>query len=57
MRLYLTNVSTQLRSLADEAGRPVSDLPIIVGRPGSTPPKFIDEYNWIVTTKGLHPPS
>lgn len=56
-RVYLTNVSTQLRSLAAEAGRSVSDLPALVGRPGSTPPKLIDEYNWIVITKGLHPPA
>ncbi len=56
-RVYLTSVSTQLRSLAAEADRPVSDLPILVGRPGSTPPKLIDEYNWIVITKGLHPPT
>ena len=55
-RVYLTNVSTQLLSLAAEAGRPVSDLPVMVGRPDSTPPKLIDEYNWIVITKGLHPP-
>jgi hypothetical protein len=54
-RVYLTSVSTQLRALAAEAGRPVSDLPVLVGRPDSTPPKLIDEYNWIVITKGLHP--
>jgi hypothetical protein len=56
-RVFLTNVSSQLRSLAAEAGRPVSDLPMLVGRPDSTPPKLIDEYNWIVITKGLHPPN
>lgn len=56
-RVYLTSVSTQLRSLADEAGRPVSALPALVRRPDSTPPKLIDEYNWIVITKGLHPPA
>ena len=56
-RVYLTNVSNQLRSLATEAGRPVADLPALVGRPDSTPPKLIDEYNWIVITRKLHPPT
>lgn len=56
-RVYLTNVSNQLRSLATEAGRPVAELPALVGRPDSTPPKLIDEYNWIVISKGLHPPA
>ena len=56
-RVYLTSVSNQLKALADEAGRPVSELPTLVGRPDSTPPKLIDEYNWIVITKGLHRPA
>jgi hypothetical protein len=38
-----------------EAGVPVQDLPTLVGRPDSTPPKLIDEYNWIVITTGINP--
>jgi hypothetical protein len=55
-RRYLLDVATQLRSLAAEARVPVSQLPALVGRPGSNPPKLIDEYNWVVITRGLPPP-
>ena len=56
-RVYLTDVAEQLRSLAQEAGVPVASLPVRVGRPGSSPPKLVDEYNWVVITQGLAPPS
>lgn len=56
-RVYLTSVAAQLRSLAAEAGVPVGWLPGLVGRPQSTPPKLIDEYNWIVITEGFVPPT
>ncbi len=45
----------QLRSPSAEAGVPVQDLPTYIGRPDSTAPKLIDEYNWIVITKGINP--
>jgi hypothetical protein len=50
---YLTDTADQLRRLSAEAGVPVSALPALVGRPHSSPPKLIDEYNWIVITKKL----
>lgn len=56
-RLYLTGVAAQLRALALEADTPVSNLPALVARPASSPPKLIDEYNWVVITKGLVPPT
>ena len=54
-RVYLTRVADQLRCLAQEAGVPIASLPALVGRPGSSPPKLVDEYNWVVITKGLPP--
>lgn len=54
---YTTNVADSLRSLSAEAGVPVKDLPAIVNRPDSSPPKLIDEYNWVVMTRGCTPPT
>ena len=54
-RAYLAKVAEQLRSLSLEAGVPVSEIPKLVGRPNSSPPKLIDEYNWVVYTRGLMP--
>lgn len=56
-RVYLTRVAAQLQALALEADAPVSKLPSLVGRPDSSAPKLIDEYNWVVITKGLIPPT
>jgi hypothetical protein len=54
---YLLGVAEQLGALALEADVPVSELPAFVGRPDSSPPKLIDEYNWAVITKGCVPPT
>jgi hypothetical protein len=54
---YLSSVAALLRELASEAGGSVADLPALVGRPHSSPPKLIDEYNWMVVTKGYRPPT
>ena len=54
-RAHLARVADQLRSLSAAAGIPVQDLPVFIGRPDSTPPKLIDEYNWIVITRGINP--
>lgn len=54
---YLGDVRGLLRDLASEAGSPVPQLPTIVGRRESSPPKLIDEYNWVVFTQGHAPPS
>ncbi|MEX1172423.1 MAG: hypothetical protein WEG56_07405 [Chloroflexota bacterium] len=48
---YLTTVAGLLREISAEAGVPVSALPSLVGRPDSSPPKLIDEYNWVTVTK------
>lgn len=46
----------QLRSEADALGIPIETIPQEVGRPRSTLPKLIDEYNWVTATKGFLPP-
>jgi hypothetical protein len=38
-----------LDGLAQRLGAPVSELPEILGRPGSTPPKLVDEFLWVRT--------
>jgi hypothetical protein len=54
---YLTEVARTLRELAAEAGIPVTALPELVQRPNSSPPKLVDEYNWVVRTKRCPPPT
>lgn len=50
-------VADNLRALSAEAGVSVPNLPALVQRPGSTPPKLIAEYNWVVITRNSRPPS
>lgn len=54
---YLETVAENLRTLAVEGNVSVPNLPALVRRPGSTPPKLIDEYNWVVITRNSRPPS
>jgi hypothetical protein len=54
---YMLDVARSLHELSAEAGVPVPALPEIVGRPSSSPPKLIDEYNWVVVTRGCPPPT
>ena len=56
---YLAEMREQLRQLCAEGaelGIPAEDIPRQVGRPLSTLPKLIDEYNWVTLTKGIPPP-
>ena len=56
---YLGTVRGQVRELISEAasfGVPAHNIPQEVGRPGSTLPKLIDEYNWVTITNGIQPP-
>lgn len=53
---YLTDVAESLQIVSSEAGCEIAELPTVVGRPLSTPPKLIDEYNWVVHTLGYQPP-
>jgi hypothetical protein len=56
-RGYLAEVVKTLQELALEAKRPIADLPRLVGRENSSPPKLIDEYNWVCWTKRCRPPA
>ena len=56
---YLVRVREQIRQLCGEAaefGIPPENIPVEIGRPRSTLPKLIDEYNWVTVTKGFLPP-
>jgi len=54
---YLTSVAEQLRLLSIDANVPVAALPELVDRANSSPPKLIDEYNWVVITRRCPPPT
>jgi hypothetical protein len=54
---YLRDTRRQLHSLSAEAGVAVVELPALVGRPHSSPPKLVDEYNWIIWAKRCLPPT
>jgi hypothetical protein len=56
---YLAKVREQVMQLCSEAakaGIPPEDIPQELGRPRSTLPKMIDEYNWITLTRRFLPP-
>jgi len=52
-RTYLRLIDQTLKKTADQAGIAPGDLPAHVGRPGSSPPKLIDEYLWIRITRRI----
>jgi len=56
---YLVGVREQISQLCSEAaelGVAAQDISTEVGRPKSTLPKLVDEYNWVTLTKDLSPP-
>jgi hypothetical protein len=50
---YLRLSAVALDGLADRLAVPVSDLPVVLGRPGSSPPKLVDEYLLIRINRAL----
>ena len=56
-RRALTRARAALNSAAKEAGVTPSELPALLGRPRSTPPKLIDEHDLVRYTAGHEPPS
>ncbi len=57
---YLLRVREEISQLRIEAlrlGVRPEDIPQEVGRPASTIPKLIDEYNWITITNEIRPPT
>ena len=54
-RAYLGIVARALTTLSERARAEVDELPSLLDRPNSSPPKLIDEYLWIRITRGLRP--
>jgi hypothetical protein len=54
---YLRSSARLLRDLCSEADTEVQAIPVLVGRPRSSPPKLIDEYNWVFDTRRMRMPS
>ena len=54
---YLQRAAAQLRALASRASCDVEDIPRLLGRPDSSPPKLVDECNWTIITKECVPPT
>ncbi len=52
-RWYMQLIARALTKTANRAGVAAADLPPIVGRPESSPPKLIDEYLWMRITRGV----
>jgi hypothetical protein len=50
-RGYLQLTARALTGIAERAGVAIGDLPGLVGRPESSPPKLIDEYLWMRITR------
>jgi len=56
---YLVRVREQINQLCSEAARlgiAAQDISTEVGRPKSTLAKLVDEYNWVMVTRGFLPP-
>ena len=54
---YMQRVRSDLEGVATQTGVSVAELPALVGRADSTPPKLIDEYYWVTITRGFTPPT
>jgi hypothetical protein len=52
-RAYLHLVAIALKGTSDRAGVLAADLPSLVERPESSPPKLIDEYLWMRITRAV----
>jgi hypothetical protein len=51
-RAYLQLIARALTKTSERAEVAVEDLPALVKRPESSPPKLIDEYLWMRITRG-----
>lgn len=59
-RTYLTVIRAHIDELAEACawgGHTLADLPGLVGRPGFTLVKLIDEYHWVTISQRCHPPT
>ena len=53
----MRRVLSDLQGVAAQAGVGVSELPALIERGDSTPPRLIDEYYWVTITRGFIPPT
>ena len=49
---YRGGCADALRGMARRVGVDVDDLPVLAGRPSSTPARVIDEFLWVRITRG-----
>jgi hypothetical protein len=56
-RAALGRARAELTEAAASAGVGVADLPALVGRPGSSPVRLVDEHDWVRLTRGHQPPA
>jgi hypothetical protein len=55
-RAALERARAELAEAAESAGVAVAELPALIGRPGSSPPRLVDEHDWLRVTRGHEPP-
>ena len=53
----MVRARTELANVVQQAGVDAHALPALVDRPQSTPPKLIDEHDYVLHTLGHHPPT
>lgn len=56
-RRALVRARDELADAVREAGIDPHELPAFIGRPRSTPPKLVDEHDWVRYTLGHEPPT
>jgi hypothetical protein len=56
-RQALARARDELREAVRDADVDPADLPRLIGRPESTPPKLVDEHDWVRYSLGHEPPT
>lgn len=56
-RRALVRARDELREAIGEAAIDPHELPTLIGRPQSTPPKLVDEHDWVRHSRGHEPPT
>ncbi len=56
-RRALTRARDELREAVRDANVDPAEMPRLIGRPESTPPKLVDEHDWVRYTAGHEPPT
>jgi hypothetical protein len=56
-RQALVRARSELEEAVEDAGIDPHELPALIGRPQSTPPKLVDEHDWVRYTLGHEPPT